>query len=96
MTEEGFELRFRGRPSSELTLTLPIDVIRSLERVAQTRDMSPEALVKFYVGQSLRIDLAKLSANQVLETTAQVLTRHLDSEEQVSRILEEIRHEAAI
>lgn len=94
VTEEGFELRFRERPSKELTIELPLDVIAALERVAASRDMSLEALVKFYMGQSLRQDLSKLFAERVLEKTAQVLTRHLESEAEVSEILKEIRVEA--
>lgn len=92
-TEEGFELRFRNRPSQELVISLPMDVISSLERVAAARDMSLDALVKFYLGQSLRQDLAKIFADRVLEKTEQVLTRHLQSEQQVSDILNEIRVE---
>lgn len=95
ITEEGFELEFRERPSKELKLMLPFDVISSLERVAETRDMSLDALIKMYLGQSLRQDLSKLFAERVLEKTAQVLTRHMDSKEQVTEIISEIRHEAA-
>jgi uncharacterized DUF497 family protein len=52
-----------------------------------------EALLKLYIGQSMRQDLAKLSADRVLEKTAQVLTRHIHSEKEVSAILKEIRVE---
>ena len=93
LTEEGFELRFRERPSQELTIRIPLDVVASLERVAATRDMSLEALVKFYIGQSLRHDLSKLFSERILEKTAQVLTRHIESEQEVSEILNEIRVE---
>ena len=46
--------------------------------------MSVEALVKLYIGQGLRQDLARLFADRVLETTAQVLTHHLQSDAEVS------------
>jgi hypothetical protein len=65
----------------------------SLEKVAASRDMSVEALVKLYIGQGLRQDLARLFADRVLETTEQVLTRYIQSEEEVSAILKEIRGE---
>jgi hypothetical protein len=55
--------------------------------------MSLEALLKLYIGQSLRQDLAKLFSNRVLEATAQVLARHLQSEEEISTIIQEIRDE---
>jgi hypothetical protein len=93
--EEGFELRLHPRPSTPLTLQIPVETLKSLERVAASRDMTVDTLVKFYVGQGLRQDLAKLFADRVLETTEQVLTRHIQSEAEVSAILKEIRGEAA-
>ncbi len=93
--EEGFELRLRPRPTTSIALRIPVETVTSLERVAASRDMSVDALIKFYVGQGLRQDLAKLFADRVLETTEQVLTRHIQSEEEVSAILKEIRGEAA-
>ena len=92
--EEGFALRFRPRPSAPVTIEMPVDTLASLEKVAASRDMSVEALIKLYVGQGLRQDIAKLFADRVLEKTAQVLTRHIQSEEEVSAILKEIRVEA--
>lgn len=93
-TEEGFALRFRPRPNATVTLPMPKDTLSALEKVATGRDMSVEALIKFYVGQGLRQDLAQMFAEHVLAKTEQVLTRHLQSEEAVSAILKEIRVEA--
>jgi hypothetical protein len=42
----------------------------------------------------MRHDVAKLSADRVLEKTAEVLTRHIQSEKEISAILKEIRIEA--
>ncbi|WP_225894157.1 hypothetical protein [Atlanticothrix silvestris] len=53
--------------------------------------MSCEALLKFYIGQGLRQDVAQLFSNRVLEATAQVLARHIQSEAEISHILQEIR-----
>ena len=55
--------------------------------------MSVEALLKLYIGQSMRQDLSKLSTDRVLEKTEQVLKQHIQSEEEVSAILKEIRVE---
>ncbi|MDT3673888.1 MAG: hypothetical protein RLZZ339_2289 [Cyanobacteriota bacterium] len=52
--------------------------------------MSYEALLKLYIGQGLRQDLTKLFSNRILETTAQVLAKHIDSEAEISNIIEEI------
>ena len=92
-TEEGFDLKVRSRNSKPVTIHIPADTLASLEKIAGGRDMSVEALLKLYIGQSMRQDLAKLSTDRVLEKTAQVLKQHIQSEEEVSAILKEIRVE---
>lgn len=95
MTEEGFVLRFRERESEEVTLNIPKDVLASLEKVANNRGLSVHALLKLYIGQNLRQDLANLFAGSVLEKTEEVLSRHLQSKEKVSEILREIKTDLA-
>jgi translation initiation factor IF-2 len=94
VTEEGFELRLRSRASKPVTIHIPADTLASLEKIAAGRDMSVEALLKLYVGQSMRQDLAKLSADRVMEKTEQVLRQHIRSNDEVSAILKEIRVES--
>jgi hypothetical protein len=93
--EKELTLQFHPRPQEKVSLKIPTDTLQSLKKVAVSRDMSVEALVKFYVGQGLRQDLAKLFSNHVLETTAQVLARHIQSEEEIAHILAEIRSETS-
>ncbi len=93
-TEEGFELKVRPRNSKPVTIHIPADTLSSLEKIASGRDMSVEALLKLYIGQSMRQDVAKLSTDRVLEKTEQVLSKHLKSQKEVSEILKEIRVEA--
>ena len=93
-TEEGFVLQLRSRPVTTVSVQIPIDTWASLEKVAASRDMSPQALLKYYIGQGLRQDIAHLFADRVLEKTAEVLTRHIQSEEEITAILREIRTEA--
>jgi hypothetical protein len=87
--------RPRPRPSEPVTLSIPSDTLELIRRVAATRDMSPEALLKFYIGNGLRQDAARLFSERIMETTAEVLARHIPSEEERSAILREIRGEAA-
>jgi hypothetical protein len=93
--EEGFELRLRPRPADDVIIRIPKDTLASLQKIAESRDMAVEALMKLYVGQGLRNDLAKQFGERVIEKTAQVLSRHLKSKEEISAILEEIRIESA-
>jgi len=94
MAEEGFALRLRPRPSKPVTIHIPADALASLKKIAANRDMSVEALLKLHIGQSMRQDLAKLSADRVMEKTEQVLRQHIRSNDEVSAILKEIRVES--
>jgi hypothetical protein len=94
-SDEPGTLRLRARPSQAVTLSIPSDTLELVRRVAATRDMAPEALLKFYIGQGLRQDAARLFSERIMETTAEVLARHIPSEEERSAILREIRGEAA-
>ena len=85
------ELHLRPRPSTPVTLTVPTDTFTTLQEVATNRDMSVEALMKLYIGQGLRHDVAQRFADRVLDLTAQVLARHGQSQEQVDAIVREIR-----
>jgi len=66
ITEEGYVLKFRERESEEVTLNIPKDVLVSLEKVAKRKDMSLKALLKLYVGQSLRNDLSQEEAAELM------------------------------
>lgn len=52
------------------------------EAIEGIRDMSYQALLKMYIGQGLWRDVAQFFGDEVLETTAHVLARHLQSEEE--------------
>jgi hypothetical protein len=86
-----FELHIRPRPVETVSIEIPKDTLKSLKKVAASRDMSYQALLKFYIGQGLREDLARLFGDRVLETTAEILSKHIESEEEVSAIMREIR-----
>ncbi|WP_027402496.1 hypothetical protein [Aphanizomenon flos-aquae] len=90
---EEIKLQLRPRNTEVVSLKIPTDTLASLEAVASDKDMSIEALLKFCIGQGLREDIAKLFNERLLDTTAQVLSRHLQSEEVVSQIMQEIKAE---
>ena len=93
--EEELMLQLRPRPVETVSIEIPKDTLEALKKIAAHRDMSYQALLKFYIGQGLRQDLAKHFADRLLETTARVLARHIRSPEEVSAIMQEIRREAA-
>jgi len=96
-TEEEIKLNIKTRETDAVLLQVPVDAMRSLVQVATSRDMSIDALLKFYIGQGLRQDVAKLFNDRLLEktleTTSVVLARHLDSKQEISNILAEIQAE---
>ncbi len=90
---EEWELKLHSRPSETISLEIPKDTIESLRKVANSRDMSFIALLKFYLGQGLRQDLAQLFDRRVIEVTEKVLANHIQSEEEIANIMTEIRSE---
>jgi hypothetical protein len=89
--KEELDLQLRPRPKETVSLEIPADVLETLKKVAAGRDMSYEALVRFYIGQGLRQDLAKLFGDRVLKTTEEILAKYIQSDEEVSTIMREIR-----
>lgn len=89
--EQESPLQIHPRETEVLSLTIPKDVFASLQLVATQRDMSYQALLKLYIGQGLRQDLARLFGERVMETTAYILARRLQSDEEVASIMREIR-----
>ena len=58
--EEDIKLQIKPRATEAILLQIPVDAMRSLDEVAASRDMSIDALLKFYIGTGLREDKAKL------------------------------------
>ena len=60
---EEITLNIRPRPSENLEISIPKDTLESLKKIAHGKDTSLEALLKFYIGQGLRQDLAEQFSN---------------------------------
>lgn len=86
-------MQIKLRETEPVLLKVPVDAMRSLEQVATSRDMSIDALLKFYIGKGLRQDMAELFGDRLLKTTSIVLARHINSQEEISNILQEIQAE---
>jgi hypothetical protein len=63
-SEENIQLHIQPRPVEVIDLRIPVDTIELLRAVAASRGMSLDALLKFYVGQGLRQDLAVLISSK--------------------------------
>ncbi len=64
-------VNWRPRETESVPMNLPKTVIASLEKVAASRDMSIDALLKLYIGQSLRRDLGDLRVNQKVDAAVE-------------------------
>lgn len=95
VTPEGYTLRYREEETVELKLEIPKRVLSSLESVAEKRNLPLEAVIKFYIGQGLRLDVVNFFSGNILAKTEEVLSRHLQSKEEVSKILREIKTDLA-
>ncbi|HYW08141.1 MAG TPA: hypothetical protein VE913_14355 [Longimicrobium sp.] len=88
--EEGVEgLRFRDRPCEVVKMNILVDVMSRVRELAAAHDMSPEGPCKMYIGNGLRPD-GPPPTQSFLATTADVLARHVASEEERTTILREI------
>jgi hypothetical protein len=65
---EQVQIHWRPRETETVTLKLPKSAIASLQKVAESKEMSVDALLKLYISQALRRDLSDLSANQTEDT----------------------------
>jgi hypothetical protein len=88
-------IRMHPRPTSVIELPVPTDTLDLLHEMAGDRDMSLEGLLRFYIGNGLRQDLARRFAERPMEAIERVLARHISSEDERSAILREIRGEQA-
>jgi hypothetical protein len=62
-------LRLRPRETELVSLAIPKDTLAALKKVAANRDMSYQALLKSYIGQGLRHDVAQCLGDEVLESS---------------------------
>lgn len=88
-------LRLHAVETEVVPLAIPTRALGSIRKVAEMRDMSPEALMRFYISQGLRQDKGRLFSERILDVADRVLARHILSEDERSAILREIRAEAA-
>ncbi len=52
--DTAFKLHFHPGATEKVSLEIPKDTLDSIRKVAGIRDMSVQALLKFYIGQGLR------------------------------------------
>ena len=76
----------KDRPMTTISMRIPEDVIEDLKEVAPVLGFSGyQPLIRAYIGQGLRKDLAKLE-NDPLQAVAASLRRHGLSDEVIAEV----------
>ena len=67
----------KDRPMTMISLRIPEDVVEDLKRIAPSLGFSGyQPLIRAYIGQGLRTDLARLETNQTLDEFVESLRNH--------------------
>lgn len=74
-----------------LDIAIPERAMRSLSRIANAKDMSPEALVRLYISRGLRIDNERRFAERALSSVETELRELLKSDDDVIAAMNSIR-----
>lgn len=79
------------RPLTMISLRMPADVLEDLKQVARLKEMSGyQALIKFYVGQGLRKDLADLRRKDAAQKARIILEKHKVDPEIIEEVVETV------
>lgn len=66
----------KDRPTTMISLRIPVDVVEKLKKIAPAKGMSGyQALIKYYVGKGLREDLGLLHQVESAEKVTRILTQ---------------------
>ena len=85
----------RDRPMSSISLRVPEDVIEDLKAIAPTLGFSGyQPLIRAYIGQGLRKDLARLENDQVM-LVVESLRRHGVEDQVIAEAIAEVKAKTA-
>lgn len=85
------KLKIRERPSRMVSLRIPLDTLEQLKDVAASKDLGYQSLLKLYIGEGLRKDLATMKTHNVINETENLLRRHLGDDRKLRTILSKLR-----
>jgi hypothetical protein len=82
----------KDRPTTTISLKLPDDVINDLQRIAPLRGCSDyRALIRAYIGQSLRADLERFESRPELSNLIESLRRHGVDDAVIANAMAEVK-----
>ena len=79
------------RPLKMISLRMPADVLENLKQVAKVKGVSGyQALIKFYVGQGLRKDLAEIRREDAANKARGILEKHNVDPKVIAEVIESV------
>ena len=85
----------KDRPMTSISLRIPEDVIEDLKAIAPTLGFSGyQPLIRAYIGQGLRKDLARLENDQV-KLVVESLRRHGVNDQVIAEAIAEVKAKTA-
>ena len=85
------KLEIRNRPSQMVSIRIPLDTLEQLKHVAASQDLGYQSLLKLYIGEGLRKDLATRHRQTLLSETENLLRRHLNDDKKLKTILAKLK-----
>lgn len=81
----------KDRPTTSMTMRIPVHVLQGLKEVAPIKGMTGyQSLIKFYIGQGLRKDLADIKRKNFTERTKKVLKKYKVNPKAIEEIMEAV------
>jgi hypothetical protein len=85
----------KDRPMTSISLRMPEDVVEDLKAIAPTLGFSGyQPLIRAYIGQGLRKDLARLETDQV-KLVVESLRRHGVADQVIAEAIAEMKAKTA-
>lgn len=82
----------KDRPTTMISLRIPVDVLEKLKKIAPAKGMSGyQALIKFYVGKGLREDFDLVRQMESTERLESTLTKLGLRADQINEVWEALR-----
>ena len=83
------------RPSKPITMRIPEDVLEDLKKLAPRKGVTGyQGLIKLYIGQGLRKDLAAMREEEAAERARRVMEEHAVAPGVIEEVIAAVRKTA--
>ncbi len=85
----------KDRPMTMISLRIPEDVVEDLKRMAPRLGFSGyQPLIRAYIGQGLRVDMARFEENEEVAQLIESLKKHGVQEDVIASAMAEVQQTA--